>query len=253
MNVQDKVKALLHAAPAMGDDMAVELIIDAVLRSTGKLGGRPRKTGYEPVTNPFVTPSEPVSDVPPSLSPSLSPLNNPPYYTPNPTPPENLPPSPSARGKKPRRARLNPTYSPAFLACWAKYGRREEKPEAFDAWKSEAEMWDGGEEELKPRVLAALEWQAPEWAKDNWKYAVYFVRYLQRRRFNDERPATNGASAPRPTGPQLCEWHKDYKTAGKPSKFPKPLTCAECKEIAAANNHRKGEPTSIGALMGVDT
>jgi hypothetical protein len=78
--------------------------------------------------------------------------------------------------------------------------------------------------------------------------------WLNDRGWETEPPGgAQRVAAPKPTGPQLCEWHKDYKTAGKPSKFPKPSACEECKEIAARNNHRKSEPTSIGALMGVDT
>lgn len=58
----EKVMALVTAD--MDATIRAELIIDTVLRSTGKLGGRPKpvsnplQTGYEPVTNRFYSPQE---------------------------------------------------------------------------------------------------------------------------------------------------------------------------------------------------
>lgn len=88
---------------------------------------------------------------------------------------------------KPRRPRKQVSYSSAFQAVWAVYGRREEKEAAFGLWKDMSGRL-GGEEALRDRCLDALRWQGPAWAAEAWKYAPYFERYLKKSRFNDEKP-----------------------------------------------------------------
>lgn len=90
------------------------------------------------------------------------------------------------------------TYSPAFEACWKQYGRKEEKLSAYQAWKIEVRQF-GGEENLRDLILAALKWQAPIWAKDGWKFAKYFERYLRKHKWQDERPGQVQRAPERPT------------------------------------------------------
>jgi len=92
--------------------------------------------------------------------------------------------SPPPTGKERRKVE----YSDAFERAWKLYGRKEEKSESFDRWKATAKA-EGGEEELERKVSAALAWQAPRWAADNWQYAKVFHRYLKAKKYNDERPA----------------------------------------------------------------
>ena len=63
-------------------------------------------------------------------------------------------------------------------------------------------------------------------------------------------PRGNGEPA-KPTGPTFCNWHGDYRNNGKPSKFPKP-ECPECKHVAAKGRRADGagEPASVGDLLG---
>lgn len=77
-------------------------------------------------------------------------------------------------------------YSQAFTDCWKAYGRKEEKANAYAQWVLQARL-KGGEGALRGVVLEALLWQGPLWAADAWEYAPYFVRYLKRRRWEDER------------------------------------------------------------------
>lgn len=79
-------------------------------------------------------------------------------------------------------------YSEAFEATWKLYGRKEEKVKAYAAWKI-AVRKEGDEGQLAAKVAAALDWQAPIWSRDGWKFALYFERYLKRERWTDERPA----------------------------------------------------------------
>jgi hypothetical protein len=85
-------------------------------------------------------------------------------------------------------------YSQAFTDCWRAYGRREEKPDAYAQWVLQARLM-GGEGALRGVVLDALVWQGPLWAIDGWKFAPYFVRYLKRRKWEDERPERTIARA----------------------------------------------------------
>lgn len=93
-------------------------------------------------------------------------------------------------------------YSDEFEACWQKYGRKEEKVKAYTRWKVEAKV-AGGELALRDLVLAALVWQGPAWARDGWRFAKYFERYLKARKWEDEpmptftgdrRPASRGGA-----------------------------------------------------------
>lgn len=93
------------------------------------------------------------------------------------------PPSPPAGGK-----RAQVSYPEEFEAVWKAYGRKEDKAGALPAWKSIAKS-AGGDIALRDAILAALEWQAPIFAADAWKFAPHFVRYLKRNRWLDEKPA----------------------------------------------------------------
>lgn len=90
--------------------------------------------------------------------------------------------------------RAKSPYSDAFEATWLLYGRKEEKVKAFAAWKIAARK-EGSEEALAVKIAVALEWQAPAWARDGWRFARYFERYIKHERWNDER----GAQAATPT------------------------------------------------------
>lgn len=78
-------------------------------------------------------------------------------------------------------------YSQAFEIAWKAYGRKEQKFESFAVWLLRAKDV-GGEAKLLTLILAALKWQAFEWAPDGWKFAPYFERYLKRRKWEDEPP-----------------------------------------------------------------
>lgn len=78
-------------------------------------------------------------------------------------------------------------YSAEFATAWRLYGRREEKDRAYAAWKVEAQIL-GSEEILLHKIRGALLWQTAGWAREGWKFAPYFERYLKRRKWEDERP-----------------------------------------------------------------
>ena len=61
-----------------------------------------------------------------------------------------------------------------------------------------------------------------------------------------------GSPKAQSTGPALCQFHADRHTAGKPSRFPKPDTCSECKHVAALSRPRSpaGAPSSLGDILG---
>ncbi len=91
-------------------------------------------------------------------------------------------------------------YSAEFEATWKLYGRKEEKVKAYAAWKIAAKR-EAGEDLLAAKVAGALAWQAPIWARDGWKFALYFERYIRRERWNDEPlPASAGGRAARSDG-----------------------------------------------------
>lgn len=106
--------------------------------------------------------------------------------------------------------------SAAFQVCWKAYGRKEEKGEAYAEWLAQAPTV-GGEEALRDLVLAALVWQGPIWAKDGWRFAKYFERYLSRRKWEDEpAPAPARAAVPARTQgiiDRMEEWGRT-KTGG---------------------------------------
>lgn len=106
--------------------------------------------------------------------------------------------TPRVRGK-------SKTYSQAFEDCWRKYGRKEDKPEAFKAWVDAVRQLGGTELGLRDLILAALEWQAPIWSAESWKFAPYFVRYLKRQRWTDER----NTSAPALVRPVRKSWQEE--------------------------------------------
>lgn len=97
----------------------------------------------------------------------------------------------SAPSEKPVRST---TYSTAFDAAWKLYGRKIEKVSAWKQWRIESKL-AGGEERLRELVVAALAWQAPDLAKEGWRYAPYFERYLKAHRWEDEKTPTAGAGS----------------------------------------------------------
>jgi hypothetical protein len=121
----------------------------------------------------------------------------------------------------PERARVSATprvrgkskaYSPAFEECWRKYGRKEEKAEAFKHWGDAVRQLGGNESALRDSILAALEWQASIWGAESWKFAPYFERYLKRRRWEDERP-TDMPTVARPVRKSWQEEQSDRAIA----------------------------------------
>jgi hypothetical protein len=104
-------------------------------------------------------------------------------------------PAQIATAKAPNSDPPKPKYSELFEECWKLYGRKEEKDEAFSQWRAQTKLV-GTERGLRDLVVAALAWQADIWAVDGWKFAVYFHRYLKRKKYRDERPSA--AKAPRP-------------------------------------------------------
>ena len=86
------------------------------------------------------------------------------------------------------------SYSGSFEVAWRSYGRKEEKLRAYKEWIVQAPSV-GGETRLLQLILAALKWQAPEYAAEGWKFAKYFERYLRARKWEDEpRPAAAPAN-----------------------------------------------------------
>jgi len=78
-------------------------------------------------------------------------------------------------------------YPEEFEEVWKRYGRKEEKGEALAVWKTEAKK-AGGQDKLRDLILKALEWQAPMYSADGWKFAKYFSRYLKKQKWLDEKP-----------------------------------------------------------------
>ena len=144
----------------------------------------------------------------------------------------------------PKRRRRAPTYSADFLAFWKVYPRKVKKPAAAYAWQSE-------QPDLAT-VIEALAWQTrlEEWTKEGGTYVPHPASYINGRRWEDEPPASRPvAPAPAPK-PAFCPWHADWRNSRKPSRYPKPETCSECKHLAAASSSREGDPTLLGDLLG---
>lgn len=96
-------------------------------------------------------------------------------------------PAQMATGKAPNSDPPKPKYSELFEECWKLYGKKEEKEEAYSQWRLQAKLV-GTDRQLRDLVVAALAWQSPKWAADGWKFAVYFHRYLKRKKYRDEQP-----------------------------------------------------------------
>lgn len=96
-------------------------------------------------------------------------------------------------------------YSGLFESAWKVYGRGEEKPKAFEAWRVAA-AGVGGEAALLALVLEALEWQTPNLEIEGWRYAPYFERYLKNARWTDRRPLA-------PVAPRLPEKIQQSRSA----------------------------------------
>jgi len=76
---------------------------------------------------------------------------------------------------------------------------------------------------------------------------AYFCTDGGLNKYRTSAPASRPAQ---PQGPALCEFHRDYHNNNRPSKYPKPQSCDECKHIAARSMRREGQPTSLGDLLG---
>lgn len=96
--------------------------------------------------------------------------------------------SQTVAAKKVRRARVavNPVYSEAFKAFWAKYpGFRKTEPDA--CW----EIWhQDGLETIVPTIMAALDWQveSESWMKEGGQFVPAPIRWLRKHRWKDEQP-----------------------------------------------------------------
>src|SRR4029079_3951741 len=93
---------------------------------------------------------------------------------------------PNSTPKFPVRGKAR-EYSKAFEIAWKAYPRREQKFEAYAIWQLRSR--DVGETELLTLIMLALNWQKKGWAKEGYKFAPYFERYLKRRKWEDEPPA----------------------------------------------------------------
>ncbi|HYE58090.1 MAG TPA: hypothetical protein VD948_06275 [Rhodothermales bacterium] len=255
----EQVMALMRAAAHLGERMAADMIIATVeadflrrrsrfLAEAGRLGseirfGR-RVSDHVSQLKPALASESQLPEVPPPDPLSL-PLNNPPLIPPSPPPPV-LSPVPVQK-----RVRQRHQYSPEFQECWSAYGRGEEKAKAYDAWLAAAKTV-GGETALRDLVLAALKWQAPTWAKDNWAYAPYFERYLKRRKWEDVPQKANGKQPAPQQQPSvyrvlgetnLCEPHKRDREIVRTDG---PEWCEQCKR-----QRRNGKPAgALGDLIG---
>jgi hypothetical protein len=141
---------------------------------------------------------------------------------------------PRVRGKK-------AVCSAEFETAWKQYGRKEEKANAYAAWKAVAPSV-GGEVALLGVVLAALKWQGPLFAKEGWKFAKYFERYLKRRKWEDEP----GPAAPNVPHETRCDFHQ--RSPNFASKYPR-AGCDRCQHFAARNGTRSSEPTRAADAM----
>ncbi len=121
-------------------------------------------------------------------------------------------------------------YSAEFESAWTVYGQRAEKIRGYQAWKAIAPTV-GGERALRELVVSALAWQSHDWAKDNWKFAPYFERYLKRRRFDDERPRMQ--AVPRPIDDTLSKG-TDRKLAQLRAAAERVATADELAELRRA-------------------
>lgn len=81
-------------------------------------------------------------------------------------------------------AQVEPMAADGFDRFWAAYPRKEDKAKASKAWNKLAPN-----EGLVLRILAALAWQCPRWAKDENKFVPLPTTYLHGRRWEDEKPA----------------------------------------------------------------
>lgn len=113
-------------------------------------------------------------------------------------------------------------YTQAFESAWEAYVRREQKFEAFAIWLLRSKE-AGGEAKLLTLILAALKWQTPLWAVEDYKFAPYFERYLKRRKWEDEPPPRPQA-VPRPidrraeaTDKKIAEYRRAQERTADPT------------------------------------
>jgi hypothetical protein len=104
------------------------------------------------------------------------------------------PPSPVPRplpGPVPRRKRspAAPVVSVAFAKFWEAYPRKVAKGAALKAWPGD---------DMLPAILAALEWQAPEFRSRPADKVPHAGTWLNGKRWEDEKPSQRESAQPIP-------------------------------------------------------
>ena len=154
-------------------------------------------------------------------------------------------PDPERARKSTSRAKRE--ESADFCAWYGAYPKHVARGDAWKAW--------GQVEAIRPPLvdlLAAISWQRlqPKWQEKGGEFIPHPATYLRAHRWLDERPGANGnGHASKPTGPQPCKHHSNYRNREIPAPYPKPETCEDCRYVAARNRKREGEPRSVGEVM----
>lgn len=105
--------------------------------------------------------------------------------------PSKAPPKPRAGTRARTGAGERAESLPAgFADFWAIWPNRVSKPKAIEAWEKVSP-----DDALKLQILDAVRWQAQttKWTKDEGQFIPHPATWLNQRRWEDEKPKTNGA------------------------------------------------------------
>jgi hypothetical protein len=80
-----------------------------------------------------------------------------------------------------RDDKMVPEDDPQWTRFWNAYPRHVSKKDARKAW-----LAIGPTSADVDKMLKALEWQSPEWARDGYKFCPYPASWLRAARFDDE-------------------------------------------------------------------
>jgi hypothetical protein len=221
-------------------DLAAELIVDAVKRGLGRMGGRPRKPVTEkaepvtPQTEPVSTCAKPVTEISKPVSGQKIAQRAEKISGSDPDPdlekrdprkeggaggeektsaaPSSTPAAPTPVSKRAaKRAKLTDA---AFGRWYEAFPRKVGVGAAWRTWKRLAA---GGELADVEAMIAALEWQkrSREWTKDGGAFVPHPATYLNGHRWLDQPPSAppsagppvRPASPPPMTPPTARGWH----------------------------------------------
>lgn len=121
--------------------------------------------------------------------------------------------APDCASSLPREGGGGVSVSESFSSFWKLYPKHLDKAKALRAWKALDPS-----KELQEQILTAVREQLTwdNWLKDGGQFIPYPASWLNGRRWEDERPAQIGASAPRDGGATWrnrdgADWRNDVE------------------------------------------